>query len=78
MLGENNIVDDQGTDQETARQMLQNLCERGFENDLNEAALVLGRPVDELKQILAAEFHVDDDLAMKMKGIAEMRGIEIN
>jgi hypothetical protein len=78
MLGENNIVDDQGTDQETARQMLRNFCDRGFDHDIEAVALVLGRPASELQQILDNEFFVDDDLAMKMKGIAQERGIEIN
>ena len=77
-LGADNIVDDQGTDQQGAREMLRNFCDRGFDRDIGAAALVLGRPEDELKQIMDAQFFVDDDLAMKIKGIAQERNIDIN
>lgn len=73
-----NIVDDQGTDQQGAREMLRSFCERGFGGDLAQAALVLGRPAGELQQILDDQFFVDDDLAMKIKGIAQERNIDIN
>jgi hypothetical protein len=78
MAGSGNIVDDQGTDQQGAREMLRHFCERGFDRDIGAAALALGRPEDELKQILDAQFFVDDDLAMKIKGIAQERNIDIN
>lgn len=74
---EENIVDDQGTDQETAKGMLKSFCKNGFDDDLEAVALVLGRPAAELQQIFDGELQVDDDLAMKMKGIAQARGIEI-
>ncbi len=74
---EENIVDDQGTDQGTARAMLKGFCRSGFNDDLEAAALVLGRPVSELKEIFDGELQIDDDLAMKMKGIAQERGIDI-
>ena len=77
MKGEDNIVDDKGTDQERARQMLLNLCDRGFSGDAGEASLVLGRPPEELQQILDGQMHVDDDLAMKIRGIANTRNIAI-
>jgi hypothetical protein len=77
MPGRDNIVDDQGTDQQGAREMLRRFCERGFKNDVAAAALVLGRPEDELRQIMDEQFFVDDDLAMKIKGIAQERNINI-
>jgi hypothetical protein len=77
MRGEDNIVDGKGTDQEHARQMLLNLCDRGFGGDPGEASLVLGRPAEELQQILNGQMHVDDDLAMKVRGIANTRNIDI-
>jgi hypothetical protein len=77
MPGRDNIVDDQGTDQQAAREMLLRFCEQGFKNDIAAAALVLGRPEDELKQIMDEQFFVDVDLAMKIKGIAQARSINI-
>ena len=77
MPGRDNIVDDQGTDQQAAREMLRRFCERGFGNDVNAAAMVLGRPESELQQILDEKFFIDDDLAMKIKGIAQERNIDI-
>ena len=74
-LGE--IVDDQGTDEEQARQMLLNLCDRGFGGDAGEASLALGRTTEELKQILNGQMHIDDDLVIKIRGIADMRSINI-
>ena len=75
--GKENIVDDQGTDQQGARQLLRNFCDTGFDGNISAAALVLGRPEDELKQILDEQFFVDDDLAMKINGIAQERNINI-
>ena len=72
-----NIVDDNGTTQDEAQELLENFCRDGFENDLNEAALVLGRPREELVDFLSGDEVIDDDLVMKMRGIAQERGIEI-
>ncbi len=72
-----NIVDDRGTTQNEAREMLENFCRDGFENDLDEAALALGRPREELEDFLSGDEEIDDDLAMKIRGIAQERGIEI-
>ena len=43
-----NIVNDEGTTQTEARELLENFCRAGFENDLDKAALPLGRPREEL------------------------------
>ena len=72
-----NFVDDNGTTQGAAQELLENFCRDGFENDLNEAALVLGRPREELVDFLSGDEVIDDDLVMKMRGIAQERGIEI-
>ena len=71
-----NIVDDQGTTQEEARSLLENFCLNGFD-DIDEAALVLGRPSDELTDFINGDEVIDDDLVMKLRGIAQERGIEI-
>ena len=72
-----NIVDDKGTTQDEAQELLANLCRDGFENDLDEAALALGRPREELEDFLSGDEEIDDDLTMKIRGIAQEREIEI-
>ncbi len=58
-------------------ELLRRFCDAGFNGSLAEAALVLGRETDELQQMLDGEMPVDEDLVMKIQGIAEERGIEI-
>lgn len=73
----NDAKDDQGTTAEQARTMLENLCESGFDSDAGKLALVLGRDVDEINDLLSGTEEVDDDLLMKIRGIAQERNIEI-
>ncbi len=77
MTTKENIVDDQGTTQEQAREKLEKFCREGFENDSEKCALVLGRTADEIDGFISGDETIDDDLVMKMRGIAEERGIEI-
>ena len=72
-----NIVDDQGTTQAQAHKMLENLLANGFDNDSNQLAMVLGRTPDEIRDILDKNDTIDDDLAMKIRGIANERDISI-
>lgn len=72
-----NIVDNRGTTQEGARKLLDNFCREGFANDLSKAAFVLGRPPEELTNFLSGGEEIDDDLVMKMRGIAQERAIKI-
>ncbi|HEY0429523.1 MAG TPA: hypothetical protein VGC76_17215 [Pyrinomonadaceae bacterium] len=72
-----NIVDDRGTTQAEARKLLADFLRDGFENDIDEAALVLGRPREELEDFLNGDEIIDDDFVMKVRGIAQERGIEI-
>jgi len=73
----NDPVDDQGSDQAGAREMLDSFCRNGFDGDRQKAAVVLGRPESELSEMLDGQTAVDDDLAMKMRGIANERGFRI-
>jgi hypothetical protein len=72
-----NIVDEKGTTQAEARKLLTNFCRNGFENNLSEAAFVLGRPVEEIEEFINGDEEIDDDLVMKFRGIAQQREIEI-
>lgn len=77
MNTQNQKVDSDGTTREEAKSMLKNLCEKGFSGDSGQMAVVLGRTTEELENILSGNDEVDDDLAMKVKGIAQERNIEI-
>jgi len=57
--------------------LLRNFCDNGFGGDLAEAALVLGRPQEELDSMINGNEAVDDDLEMKVRGIAQERGISL-
>lgn len=73
-----NIVNDQGTTQSQVRQMLEKLHENGFDGNVENLALVLGRTEDEIARMLDGSENIDDDLAMKIRGIAAERHIEID
>jgi hypothetical protein len=77
MNTQENLVDDNGTTQAEARKLLADFCRDGFENDIERAALVLGRPREELEDFLNGDEIIDDDFVMKLRGIAQERGIEI-
>ena len=71
-----NAIDDQGTTREDARQMLENLLER-YEGEPAALGLVLGKTPAEITAYLGGEMPVEEDLVMKMRGIAEHRDLEI-
>lgn len=70
-------VDDKGTDQEQAQQMLTTLRDQGFDSDNEKLALALGRTVDQVQAMISGAETIDDDVVMKSRGIALHRGIEI-
>ena len=70
-------VDDRGTDQEEAQQMLANLRDKGFENSNEKLAVALGRTDEQVEAMISGAETIDDDIVMKARGIAQNRGIEI-
>ena len=70
-------VDDKGTDQEQARQILTALRDRGFDGDNERLAVALGRSVEQIENLLNGSETIDDDVIMKARGIALNRGIEV-
>jgi hypothetical protein len=74
---ESNIVDDQGTSPADAQEMLKAFCRNGFDGDDEKAGLVLGRPASEIRDMVAGDVDIDDDLVTKMRGIAKERGFQI-
>jgi plasmid maintenance system antidote protein VapI len=72
-----NTVDDRGTTQNEARRMLAAFLRDGFENDIDEVAVVMGRPREEIEDFLNGDEIIDDDFVMKVRGIVQERDIEI-
>jgi hypothetical protein len=70
-------VDDKGTDQEDAQNMLTNLRDAGFDGDNGKLATALGRSTDQVQAMMSGAETIDDDIVMKARGIALNRGIEI-
>ena len=71
------IVDDRGTGQEKAARMLLNLRDRAFDASDEKLALALGRPVEDVAGWNAGHELIDDDVVMKVRGIAMHRGVHI-
>ncbi len=72
-----NIVDDRGTSQEQAARMLIKLRDRAFDASDEKLAVALGRPVEEIVGWNAGHELIDDDVVMKVRGIAMHRGVHI-
>ena len=66
-----------GTTQSSSRDLLRVLCDNGFDGSLSAAALALGRGADELRALLDGGTAIDEDLVVKMRGLAEQRGIDL-
>ena len=70
-------VDDKGTDQSAAREIIRNLCESSFDGDAGKLAVALGRSTEQVQSVLSGAEPADDDLVMKARGIAINRGAEV-
>lgn len=70
-------VDDQGTDQEEARNILARLRDEGFDGNNEALALALGRSANQVQAAIDGAETIDDDVVMKARGIALNRGIEL-
>ncbi len=71
------IVDDRGTGQEKAAQILRKLRDRAFEASDEKLAVALGRPIEEVTAWNAGLEVIDDDVVMKARGIAMHRGVHV-
>ena len=71
------IVDDRGTGQEKAAQILRNLRDRAFEASDEKLALALGRPLEEIDAWNEGQAPIDSDAIMKARGIAIHRGVRV-
>jgi len=73
-----NVVDDRGTGQEKAAQILRRLRDRAFEASDEKLAIALGRPMEEIVAWNAGQEVIDDDVVMKARGIAMHRGVHVD
>ena len=73
----NQEVDDQGTDQVEAQDILATLRDDGFDGDDEKLARALGRSAEQVEAMIDGEETIDDDVVMKARGIALKRGVEI-
>jgi hypothetical protein len=71
-------IDDQGTSQEEAAEILQILRDEAFESSDEKLALALGRTTEEVKAWFSGNEPVDTDVLLKARGIAMERGVEVD
>jgi hypothetical protein len=65
------------TNDTASRQMLQRFCDTGFDGSIEACALVLGRTSDEIDDMLRGEAVIDEDLVIKIRGVADERRIDV-
>jgi hypothetical protein len=70
-------VDDKGTDQAQAKEIIRNLRDRAFDADDDKLAVALGRSTEHVQAVINGSEPADDDLVMKARGIALNRGVEV-
>ena len=74
---ENLIIDDRGTDQIEAANILRNIRDTAFESSNEKLALALGRPVEEIDEWTTGSGIIDGDVVLKARTLAMQRGIEV-
>jgi len=70
-------VDDKGTDQDEAQNMLKTLRDQGFDGSDEKFAVALGRTIEQVQAMIGGTETIDDDVVMKARGIALNRSIAI-
>lgn len=71
------VIDDLGTDQAEASQILKHIRDAAFDSNDEKLALALGRPTEEIEQWIRGEGMIDGDVVMKARALAIERGVEI-
>jgi hypothetical protein len=69
-------IDDQGTDQFEASQILKHIRDNAFDASDEKLALALGRPTEEIAQWTSGNGTIDGDVVMKARVLAMQRGLE--
>ena len=76
-MNRNLEIDDNGTTQSDAVEMLTILRDRAFDSSDEKLALAMGRPTEEIEAWREGSAPIDEDAVMKVRGIAIQRGIEL-
>jgi hypothetical protein len=70
-------IDDRGTDQGEATEILMKIRDVGFDASNEKLAIALGRPIEEIDGWMAGTLTIDGDVLMKARALAIERGLEI-
>jgi len=70
-------IDDRGTGQEEAAQILKSVRDAAFDASDEKLALALGRPTEEIEAWTSGSGDIDGDVVMKARTLAINRGVEI-
>lgn len=71
-------VDDKGTGQSGAQRELNQLLSEGFDGSVDKLAIALGRDEAYVRELLrGGGGTIDDDLMMKIRGIANQRNVNL-
>ena len=68
-------LDDQGTDQAKAAEILKIIRDTAFDSSNENLALALGRPAEEIEEEIEGTAPIDGDELMKVRNLAIARGI---
>jgi len=71
------VIDDQGTDQSEASQILRHIRDNAFEANDERLAVALGRPTEEIEEWISGRGLIDGDVILKARTLAMQRGVEI-
>ena len=70
-------VDDRGTDQAGASEILKHIRDGAFESSDEKLALALGRPTEEIEGWTHGGGSIDGDVVMKARALALERGLPV-
>jgi hypothetical protein len=69
-------IDDRGTDQSEAAEILRHIRDNAFEASNEKLALALGRPTEEIEEWTSGSGLIDGDVVIKARALAMQRGVE--
>ena len=73
---EEHPIDDRGTHQSEAAEILRHIRDDAFEASNEKLALALGRPTEEIEEWTSGSGLIDGDVVLKARALAMQRGVE--
>jgi hypothetical protein len=70
-------IDDRGTGQSEAAQILTKIRDGAFDSSDENLALALGRPIDEIQEWIRGAQTIDGDVLQKARALGLERGLQI-